>query len=234
MTKCVLPDLRYFSFRSLFVRPLNEYPSSRSFLTNCFCEITGGNAVRLDRHVEGKIAAIPLGGKIARQAPAVLFQEILDFIGLSQVGEHLVNRFGHALKQFRIACGLQGQFERLTDGHPKPGLGILAILPRHTGLDADAFGALGEAISHRWELVGKTVSRDKNSNKNDDKHWAGFSGSRLASLSSPNAAVAPAQISKCSTKPEIEAFLKRAGFAEVRVDGRLDFWVYGWGVMPKA
>jgi len=44
----------------------------------------------------------------------------------------------------------------------------------------------------------------------------------------------PAQISKCSTKPEIETFLNRAGFAEVKVAGRLDFWVYGWGVKPGA
>ena len=42
----------------------------------------------------------------------------------------------------------------------------------------------------------------------------------------------PAQISKCSTQPEIETFLKRAGFAEVHVAGRLDFWVYGWGICP--
>lgn len=44
----------------------------------------------------------------------------------------------------------------------------------------------------------------------------------------------PAQISKCSTQPELEAFLKRAGFAEVRVAGRLDFWAYAWGVKPTA
>jgi ubiquinone/menaquinone biosynthesis C-methylase UbiE len=42
----------------------------------------------------------------------------------------------------------------------------------------------------------------------------------------------PAQISKCSTKPEIETFLKRAGFVDVQVAGRLDFWVYGWGRKP--
>lgn len=44
----------------------------------------------------------------------------------------------------------------------------------------------------------------------------------------------PAQISKCSTQPELEAFLKRAGFADVRVAGRLDFWAYAWGVKPAA
>jgi SAM-dependent methyltransferase len=43
----------------------------------------------------------------------------------------------------------------------------------------------------------------------------------------------PAQISKCSTQPEIETFLKRAGFADVRVAGRLDFWVYGWAKKPQ-
>lgn len=43
----------------------------------------------------------------------------------------------------------------------------------------------------------------------------------------------PAQISKCSTKPEIETFLQRAGFSGVHVDRRLDFWVYGWGVKPQ-
>ena len=44
----------------------------------------------------------------------------------------------------------------------------------------------------------------------------------------------PAQISKCSTQPELETFLKRAGFADVRVAGRLDFWAYAWGVKPGA
>jgi ubiquinone/menaquinone biosynthesis C-methylase UbiE len=42
----------------------------------------------------------------------------------------------------------------------------------------------------------------------------------------------PAQISKCSTQPEIETFLQRAGFADVKVAGRLDFWVYGSGRKP--
>lgn len=44
----------------------------------------------------------------------------------------------------------------------------------------------------------------------------------------------PAQISKCSTQPEIEAFLNHAGFADISVKGRLDFWVYGWGTKPDA
>jgi SAM-dependent methyltransferase len=43
----------------------------------------------------------------------------------------------------------------------------------------------------------------------------------------------PAQISKASTQPEIETYLKRAGFEEARVAGRLDFWVYGWGRKPS-
>lgn len=44
----------------------------------------------------------------------------------------------------------------------------------------------------------------------------------------------PAQISKCSSQPELETFLKRAGFADVKVAGRLDFWAYAWGVKPAA
>lgn len=39
----------------------------------------------------------------------------------------------------------------------------------------------------------------------------------------------PAQISKCSTQPELEAFLRHAGFNDVKVAGRLDFWAYAWG-----
>lgn len=58
--------------------------------------------------------------------------------------------------------------------------------------------------------------------------WAVFEASR----SQFKADERPAQISKCSTKPEIETYLNRAGFTEVRVEGRLDFWVYGWGVKP--
>ncbi len=44
--------------------------------------------------------------------------------------------------------------------------------------------------------------------------------SRRAAAFKP--ARAASQISKCSTQPEIETFLKHAGFAEVRVAGRLD------------
>jgi SAM-dependent methyltransferase len=60
--------------------------------------------------------------------------------------------------------------------------------------------------------------------------WAVFEESRRTFKPSER----PPQISKCSTQPEIEAFLKHAGFADVHVAGRLDFWVYGWGVKPKA
>ena len=63
-----------------------------------------------------------------------------------------------------------------------------------------------------------------------EKGWAVFEESRRTFKPSER----PAQISKCSTQPEIETFLKHAGFADVRVAGRLDFWVYGWGVKPGA
>lgn len=43
----------------------------------------------------------------------------------------------------------------------------------------------------------------------------------------------PPQISKCSTQPELGAYLKRAGFTDVKVAGRLDFWAYAWGVKPE-
>lgn len=54
--------------------------------------------------------------------------------------------------------------------------------------------------------------------------WAVFEDSRLQFRPSER----PSQISKASTKPEIETFLRRAGFADVNVANRLDFWVYGW------
>jgi SAM-dependent methyltransferase len=60
--------------------------------------------------------------------------------------------------------------------------------------------------------------------------WAVFEESRLRFKPKER----PAQISKCSTRPEIETFLNRAGFADARVAGRLDFWVYGWGTKPLA
>ena len=62
-----------------------------------------------------------------------------------------------------------------------------------------------------------------------EKGWAVFEDS----LRFPPGA-RPAQISKCSTQPELRAFLDHAGFAEVNVAGRLDFWAYAWGVKPGA
>lgn len=60
--------------------------------------------------------------------------------------------------------------------------------------------------------------------------WAVFEESRKTFR--PNER--PPQISKCSTQPELETFLKRAGFDRVQVAGRLDFWAYAWGVKPSA
>ncbi|HVU34612.1 MAG TPA: class I SAM-dependent methyltransferase [Opitutaceae bacterium] len=59
--------------------------------------------------------------------------------------------------------------------------------------------------------------------------WAVFEESRLRFKPHER----PSQISKCSTKPEVEAFLTHAGFKDVSIDRRLDFWVYGWGVKPE-
>jgi ubiquinone/menaquinone biosynthesis C-methylase UbiE len=56
--------------------------------------------------------------------------------------------------------------------------------------------------------------------------WAMFEASRKIA---PNAR--PSHISKCSSVPEITAFLQRAGFAEVKVATR-PMWVYGCGVKP--
>ncbi|MES2695227.1 MAG: class I SAM-dependent methyltransferase [Verrucomicrobiota bacterium] len=42
----------------------------------------------------------------------------------------------------------------------------------------------------------------------------------------------PAQISKCSTQPELKAFVDHAGFVDTHVAGRLDFWAYAWGTKP--
>jgi SAM-dependent methyltransferase len=59
-----------------------------------------------------------------------------------------------------------------------------------------------------------------------ERGWAVFEESRLQF----DARNRPSQISKCSTQPELETFLRRAGFGDVRVARRLDFWVYGWAV----
>jgi ubiquinone/menaquinone biosynthesis C-methylase UbiE len=60
--------------------------------------------------------------------------------------------------------------------------------------------------------------------------WAVFEESR--SRFKPNQR--PPQISKCSTKDEIAAFLRHAGFANINVANRLDFWAYGWGIKPVS
>lgn len=59
-----------------------------------------------------------------------------------------------------------------------------------------------------------------------DAGWAMFEESRKIS---PKAR--PPQISKCSSVPEIQAFLTRAGFIDVNVATR-PMWVYGWGRKP--
>jgi SAM-dependent methyltransferase len=61
-----------------------------------------------------------------------------------------------------------------------------------------------------------------------ERGWAVFEESRQTFKPQER----PSQISKCSTQPEIEAFLRHAGFGEICVSRRLDFWVYGWGVKP--
>jgi ubiquinone/menaquinone biosynthesis C-methylase UbiE len=61
-----------------------------------------------------------------------------------------------------------------------------------------------------------------------ERGWAVFEESRLTFKPQER----PSQISKCSTQPEIEAFLCHAGFDDICVKRRLDFWVYGWGVKP--
>ena len=62
------------------------------------------------------------------------------------------------------------------------------------------------------------------------KGWAVFEESRK--MFKP--AERPPHLSKCSTPAEIETFLLHAGFEDIRVAGRLDFWVYGWAKKPAA
>lgn len=89
----------------------------------------------------------------------------------------------------------------------------------------DRFGYMREAL--RVLKPGGRIYCD-NVDLASEQGWAVFEESaRFA----PN--LRPAQISKCSTKPEMETLLKRAGFADVQVAGRLDFWVYGWGRKPE-
>lgn len=59
-----------------------------------------------------------------------------------------------------------------------------------------------------------------------DAGWAMFEASRRIAPSER-----PSHISKCSSAPEIDAFLRRAGFSEVKVATR-PMWVYGCGVKP--
>lgn len=60
-----------------------------------------------------------------------------------------------------------------------------------------------------------------------DAGWAMFEAGRKIA---PEAR--PSHISKCSSVPEIHAFLTRAGFLKVSVATR-PMWVYGWGVKNK-
>lgn len=61
-----------------------------------------------------------------------------------------------------------------------------------------------------------------------DAGWAMFEESRKIAPASR-----PPQISKCSSVPEIQAFLTRAGFVDVKVATR-PMWVYGSGVKPNG
>jgi SAM-dependent methyltransferase len=68
-----------------------------------------------------------------------------------------------------------------------------------------------------------------NANLASDEGWAVFEDVRTRY--SP--AERPHQVSKCSTTVEIDTFLRRAGFTEVKVATR-SIWVYGWGVKPAG
>jgi SAM-dependent methyltransferase len=59
-----------------------------------------------------------------------------------------------------------------------------------------------------------------------DAGWAMFEASRRIAPGER-----PSHISKCSSVPEIDAFLRRAGFTDVKVATR-PMWVYGCGVKP--
>lgn len=59
-----------------------------------------------------------------------------------------------------------------------------------------------------------------------EEGWAMFEASRRIVPSAR-----PSHISKCSSVPEINAFLNRAGFVDVKVATR-PMWVYGCGVKP--
>ena len=68
-----------------------------------------------------------------------------------------------------------------------------------------------------------------NVNIADDGGWAVFEEVRTRHAPKER----PAHASKCSTVPEIEAYLRRAGFADIRVATR-PMWVYGWGRKPSV
>jgi len=44
----------------------------------------------------------------------------------------------------------------------------------------------------------------------------------------------PAQISKTSTPQELETYMRRAGFAEIRHDDQSNFWIITHGIKPSA
>lgn len=68
-----------------------------------------------------------------------------------------------------------------------------------------------------------------NANIASDEGWEMFESVRTRFP----AAERPPQSSKCSSVPEFETFLRRAGFVDWHVATR-PMWVYGWGTKPGA
>ncbi|MFM9954769.1 MAG: class I SAM-dependent methyltransferase [Opitutaceae bacterium] len=68
-----------------------------------------------------------------------------------------------------------------------------------------------------------------NANIASPEGWAMFEASRTQFPPQKR----PAQISKCSSVPEFEAFFTHAGFVDWHVKTR-PMWVYGWGTKPGA
>lgn len=68
-----------------------------------------------------------------------------------------------------------------------------------------------------------------NANIASDEGWAMFENVRTSFKPLDR----PPQSSKCSSVPEIETFLRRAGFEDRHVATR-PMWVYGWGRKPKV
>jgi len=66
-----------------------------------------------------------------------------------------------------------------------------------------------------------------NANIASDEGWAMFDQVRTHFIPGER----PAQASRCSSVPEFEAFLQRAGFVDWHVATR-PMWVYGWGSKP--